>query len=203
MKRLPLLALTASLAILPAATAFAADPPAQQGMDPNMAAMMEAMAAAGKVGEQHKMLGKYVGDWTYSIKMWMDPSAPPMELGGTMHGDSMLGGRYVHSTWKGDFMGAPFEGHSTEAYDNVTGRFMNTWIDNQSTGILYSTGSASADGKSITYQGEMTDPVSHQKSATKSVITWLSDDSFKNESFWTDPSGKLVPSMVIVATRKK
>ncbi len=202
MKRLTLLPLAfASLLVaFPVATTFAADPPpAQPGMDE----MMKVMAEGAKVGEQHKQLGKYVGDWTYTIKMWMDPSAPPMDMTGTMHADALLGGRFVQSVWKGDFMGAPFEGHSTEGYDNVTGQFMNTWIDNQSTGIIYTTGTAAEDGKSITYVGEMTDPMSHQKSATKSTITWLSDDSFKNESFYADPSGKMVPSMVIVATRKK
>ncbi|HEV7667553.1 MAG TPA: DUF1579 domain-containing protein [Thermoanaerobaculia bacterium] len=198
MKRLSLLALATLLAI-PAATAFAADPPAA----PDMAAMMEAMAKAGKPGEQHKVIGKYVGDWTYSIKMWMDPNGPPSELSGTMHAEPMFGGRYVASTWKGEFMGAPFEGHGTDAYDNTAGQYLNTWIDNQGTGILYMTGTPSADGKSITYGGDMMDPMSGQKTVTKTVITWLSDDSFKNESFWTDPTGKLVPSMVIVATRKK
>lgn len=203
MKRLPLLALATLLVAVPAATAFAADPPPAAPAGPDMAAMMEAMAKAGTPGAQHKQLEKYVGDWTYSIKMWMDPSASPMELSGTMHAESMLGGRHVASVWKGDFMGAPFEGHALDAYDNVSGQYMNTWIDNQSTGIIYSTGKPSEDGKSITYGGEMIDPMTKQKSVTKSVITWLSDDSFKNESFYTDPSGKMVPSMVIVATRKK
>ena len=199
MKRLPILAL-ATLLAMPAATAFAADPPPA---DPGMDAMMEAMMKAGKPGAQHKQLEKYVGDWTYGIKMWMDPSAPPMELTGTMKAESMLGGRHVASVWKGDFMGAPFEGHGLDAYDNVTGQYMNTWIDNQSTGIIYSTGKPSEDGKSVTYGGEMVDPVTMQKSITKSVVTWLSDDSFKNESFYTDPTGKMVPSMVIMVTRKK
>lgn len=199
MKRLSILALVALLAI-PAATAFAADPPPAA---PGMEAMMQAMMEAGKPGAQHKQLEKYVGDWTYSLKMWMDPSAAPMELSGTMHAESQLGGRHVVSVWKGDFMGAPFEGHALEAYDNVAGQYVNTWVDNQSTGIIYTTGTASEDGKSITYSGEMLDPVSKQKSATRSVVTWISVDSFKNESFYADPTGKMVPSMVIVATRKK
>ncbi len=198
MKRLPFLALAALLAI-PAATAFASDPPAGQGMPPEMEAMMKAMSP----GEHHKVLGKMVGDWTYSLKMFMDPSAPPTESSGTVHSEWMLGGRYVASTWKGEFMGQPFEGHATDGYDNLAGHYVSSWIDNAGTGILMNTGSLNADGKSFTYGGEMIDPMSRQKSTTKTVITWMSDDSFKNESYWTDASGKLVPSMVIVANRKK
>ncbi|HXU31574.1 MAG TPA: DUF1579 domain-containing protein [Thermoanaerobaculia bacterium] len=200
MKRFPLLALAALLAATPAATAFAADPPAEKGMDP---AMMEAMTKAMSPGEHHKLIGKYVGDWTYGLKMYMDPNGPPSESSGTVHSEWMLGGRYVASTWKGTFMGQPFEGHGTDGYDNVAAHYVNSWIDNAGTGIMYMTGTPSADGKSITYGGDMMDPMSGQKTVTKTVITWLSDDSFKNESFYTDATGKLVPSMVIVANRKK
>jgi len=203
MKRLSLLALAVLLAAAPAAIAFAADPPAAKPAAPAMDPAMEAMMKAGQPGEQHKVIGKYVGDWTYSIKMWMDPNGAPMDLSGTMHAESVFGGRYVASTWKGEFMGAPFEGHGTDGYDNAAGHFVNTWMDNQSTGIMYTTGTPSADGKSVTYEGDMMDPMTQKKTAIKSTITWLSDDSFKNESFYTDPSGKFVPSMVIVATRKK
>ncbi len=199
MKRLPLLALATLLAI-PPATAFAADPPPAGGMD---SAMMEAMMKAMSPGEHHKVLGKMVGDWTYSIKIWMDPSAPPAESSGTVHSEWILGGRYVASTWKGEFMGQPFEGHATDGYDNVAGHYVSSWVDNAATGIMMNTGTLNADGKSFTYGGEMIDPMSKQKSVTKSIVTWLSDDSFKNESFYTDPTGKMVPSMVIVATRKK
>ncbi len=200
MKRLPLLALATLLAAAPVATAFAADPPAAKGMDP---AMMEAMMKAMSPGEQHKLIGKYVGDWTYGLKMYMDPTAPPTESTGTVHYEWMLGGRYVASTWKGTFMGQPFEGHGTDGYDNLAHHYVNSWIDNAGTGIMYMTGTPSADGKGITFAGDMMDPMSGQKTVTKTVITWLSDDSFKNESFYTDAAGKLQPSLVIVANRKK
>src|SRR5262245_64213704 len=152
MKRLTLTVLVAGLL---AGSAYAADPPAA----PDMEAMMKAMMEAGKTGEQHKLLGKYVGDWTYNIKMWMDPNGPPTELTGKMHAESLLGGRYVESTWTGEFMGAPFEGHGTDAYDNLAGQYVNTWIDNQGTSIILTTGTPSEDGKSITYVGEMMDPM--------------------------------------------
>ena len=70
-------------------------PPA--GMPPTDSPEMQAMMAAMSPGPEHKNLARYVGDWTFTNKMWMDPSAPPAEGSGTMHAETILGGRYVHA----------------------------------------------------------------------------------------------------------
>ena len=79
------------------------------------AAMHEAMMKAMTPGEEHKKLAQHGGDWTFTNKMWMAPGQPPMESGGTMHADVLLGGRYVEAIWKGSMMGMPFEGHGRRA----------------------------------------------------------------------------------------
>ena len=40
--------------------------------------MMAAHMAAATPGEHHQFLQQFVGSWTLKIKMWQDPSAPPM-----------------------------------------------------------------------------------------------------------------------------
>jgi hypothetical protein len=45
----------------------------------------------------------------------------------------------------------PFEGRGTEAYDNITKQYVNTWIDNMGTGIMHSTGPCQDAGKKCPY----------------------------------------------------
>ena len=167
------------------------------------AAEMEAMQKAGTPGEPQKRLARLAGDWTFTNKMWMDPSQPPQEAGGTMHGEVLFGGRYVEHTWKGDFMGMPFEGRGTDAYDNVGKQYVSSWIDNMGTGIMYQTGSCDDAGKVCTYTGEVWDPMTGKKCTMKSVITWLDDNTFKNEMYSNNnPEGKEMKMMEITAKRK-
>lgn len=167
------------------------------------AAEMEAMQKAGSPGEPHKHMARLVGDWTYATKMWMDPSQPAMESSGTMHAEALFGGRYVQSTWKGDFMGMAFEGRATDAYDNVAKQYVSTWIDNMGTGIMYSTGTCDAAAKSCTHSGDFWDPMTGKKSTMRSVINWTDDNSFKMEMFGNGPSGQEMKMMEFVVTRKQ
>jgi hypothetical protein len=199
------LAVTLSLLALAAAPVFAQDKPAQD-KPKDAAAMggaeMEAMMKAAAPGEPQKKLARFVGDWTFTNTFWMAPGQPPVTSSGTMHGEPLMGGRYVEHTWKGDMMGMPFEGRSTEAYDNVGKMYVNSWVDNMGTGIMYQTGTCDDAVKVCTYQGEMWDPMSGKKTTMKQVITWADDNHFKNEMYGPGPVGKEVKMMEIVATRK-
>lgn len=194
----------AALSLLALATvpAMAQDKPketAPPGMDP---AAMEAMMKAGSPGENHKHIARYAGDWTFTNKMWMDPSQPPEESSGTMRGETILGGRYVQATWKGTIMGMPFEGRGTHGYDNLSRQYVSTWIDNMATGIMYSTGTCDAAGKRCEDKGDMMDPMTGQKSYMRSVTTWTSDKSFTMEMYGPGPSGQEVKMMEFVVTKK-
>lgn len=191
-----------SLLALTTVPAMAQDKPketAPPGMDP---AAMEAMMKAGSPGENHKHIARYAGDWTFTNKMWMDPSQPPAESSGTMRGEMILGGRYVQATWKGTMMGTPFEGRGTHGYDNLSKQYVSTWIDNMATGIMYSTGTCDAAGKRCEDKGDMMDPMTGQKSYMRSVTTWTSDKSFTMEMYGPGPSGQEVKMMEFVVTKK-
>ena len=163
---------------------------------PDMAAMMKAMSP----GEPHKHLAKLAGDWTFTNKMWMDPSQQPTTSTGTMHGEVILGGRYVHSVWKGDMMGMPFEGHGTDGYDNMTHKFVSTWVDNMGTGIMYMTGDCKDNV--CTSTGDMMDPMSGQKVTTKMVSTWNADGTLKMEMYAKDASGNEMKTMEMLVAKK-
>jgi len=202
MKMKSLLAL--SMLLLAAGAAFAQDkakePQGGMGMSQaDQEAMMKSMAP----GEQHKQLARMAGDWTYTSKAWMAPGQPPMEATGTMHADVLLGGRYVEHHWKGNFMNMTFEGRGTEAYDNITKQYVNTWIDNMGTGIMNSTGTCDDAGKKCNYNGLGSDPMAGKQVPMRSVITWVDGDTFTNEMYGNDPSGKEMKMMEITAKRAK
>ena len=177
------------------------NPAGAMGMTPEQ---MENMVKAATPGEPHKHLAKMAGQWTFTNKMWMDPSQPPAESTGTMQAETILDGRYVQSVWKGNFMGQPFEGHGTDGWDNLAKKYVSSWVDNMGTGILYSTGTCEQGFKVCTSSGDMIDPMTGQPSSMRSVITWSDDNNFKNELYGKDPSsGKEVKMMEMVVTRKK
>ena len=164
---------------------------------------MEAMQKAMTPGEMHKQLAKLAGDWTFTNTMWMAPGQPPAEWTGTMHAETILGGRFVQSIWKGSFMGQEFEGRGTEGYDNVSKQLVSTWVDNMGTGIMISTGTCENGGKKCTTTGTFSDPMTGGPSTMKSVVIWVDDNNFKNEMYGKDPaSGQEYKMMEIVAKRK-
>jgi hypothetical protein len=165
---------------------------------PEMEAMMKAMMP----GEEHKHLARLAGDWTFANKMWMAPGQPPSESGGTMHGEMILGGRYVQTEWKGTIMGMPFEGHGVDGYDNLAKKYVSSWIDNMGTGIMMSTGSCEDGGKKCTSTGEMMDPMTGKSATMRSVITWMSDSSFKMEMYGNGPDGSEMKMMELEVKRK-
>src|ERR1700712_4973088 len=187
-----------SLLALTSLPALAQDKPKA----PQEMAGMDAMMKAATPGEQQKKLARLAGDWTFTNTFWMAPGQPPMTSSGTMHGVLLMGGRYVEHTWTGNMMGMPFEGRGTEGYDNVGKQYVTSWVDNMGTGIVHSTGTCDEAVKVCTYTGDMWDPMSGKKTTSKSVITWIDDNNFKNEFYGPGPDGKEAKMMEIVAKRK-
>jgi hypothetical protein len=133
-----------------AAGSTAAQPATAMGQ-PNPQEMMKQMAEMSKLNENHKLLADMNGNWNYTIKFWMnpDPNAPPQESKGSATRKSILGGRYVvmDVTGKvqmpdatGKMKEMQFKGMGVEGYDNVKKKFVGSWIDNMSTGIMMSEG---------------------------------------------------------------
>lgn len=149
---------TVLAALLCAPAAFAQDAPPP--MSPEQQAMMQAWEQASIPGAQHQQLAEhFVGTWDTTMTFWMDPSAPPMVETGTTVNTAVLGGRQIHMTFDGQFMGEAFEGVGYAGYDNVRGTYTNLWMDNMSTGIMLSDGEYDAATGTYTLHGAMADPM--------------------------------------------
>jgi hypothetical protein len=199
------IAVVLALLVGTAALCFAADPPkapaGAPAMSPEQQKMMDNMMKAMQPGENHKRLASFAGSWTTHVKVWMMPGQPPAESDGTMEAKWVMGGRYMMSNFTGSFMGQPFEGQATDGYDNLTGKYVSTWIDNQGTGMLNTSGTCDAGCKVLTETGEMMDPMTNKKTTYKSVVTFVDDNTFKYEAFSVS-GGKSMKAMEMICHRK-
>lgn len=166
------------------------------------AAMMEAMMKAATPGDPHKKLEAFAGSWNTKMTMWMAPGAPPATGEGTSESKMALGGRYLEQTFKGNFMGMPFEGRGVTGYDNVKKQFWGSWMDNMSTGMMVSTGWM-PDGKTWMFSGTYPDPLTGKDMRMEERITIVDNDHHVLEMYGPGPDGTLFKNMEIHFTRKK
>ncbi|MGK4568457.1 DUF1579 domain-containing protein [Flavobacterium sp. 3HN19-14] len=121
----------------------------------------------------------------------------------TCENKMILGGRYQQSTHKGMYMGMPFEGMSTVGYNNASGEYNETWVDNMGTGVMYLTGKYDPATKAVNYTGDCVDPMTKKSKKIKQTYTIVDENTRRLESYENDPSGKEYKSMDITMTRKK
>src|SRR3546814_17999585 len=53
---------------------------------------------------------------------------------------AVLGGRQIRTQFSSRFMGQPFNGIGFMGYDNVRGKYVASWVDDMSTGLMTSEG---------------------------------------------------------------
>ncbi|HEY2138758.1 MAG TPA: DUF1579 family protein, partial [Chthoniobacterales bacterium] len=143
-------------------TTTKASSPSASSMAPSADEMKQMMELA-KLNENHKLLATTAGTWSYTVKMWMDPSGKPSESTGTATRKVIMDGRYVSGEYHGKFKmpGADgkmkevdFTGMSMDGYDNAKKKFVSGWVDSMGTGIMTMDGTYDPATKAFTYTGE-------------------------------------------------
>jgi hypothetical protein len=170
---------------------------------PSQEEMTKAWMAAATPGEAHKKLESFVGSFTVKTKMWMDPSKPPEETGGTSENKWVLGGRFVEQRVEGTAMGQPFAGIGYTGYDNYKKKYIGSWTDSMGTMMMTSTGTADASGKKFTFWSTVDDVVMKKTVKVKSQATIVDNDHQTYEMWSPAPDGKMFKSLEVQYTRKK
>ncbi len=152
-------------------------------------------------GKEHQDLAKMNGEWTFKSKMWMDPSAPPVESEGTAVYEMILGGRYSLSKVYSNVMNMPMEGLNIVGYDNAKKVWVSTWIDNLGTGISFAEGTYDAINKYINFIGTMVDPITGKDTKFRETFKITSDKTFEIEMF-SFSDGKEFKNMEMKFTKK-
>jgi hypothetical protein len=166
-------------------------------------ARMEAWQKAMTPGEMQKKLRPLEGTFDVAVRTWMEPSQEPEDSTGTATHTWVLGDRFLEERFDGTFMGAPFQGIGFIGYDNVAKRYVSTWMDTASTGILSSTGTVDAAGKIFQWKATISDPMSGKPVPVQEKLTIEDSDHHRFEMWSRGPDGKMFKNMEIRYSRKK
>jgi hypothetical protein len=170
---------------------------AQQG---DQAEMMKKWQEYMTPGPVHQQFAKLVGDWKAEVTTFMGGQGTKSE--GTAKYEMVLGGRYLHGSFKGLMMGMPFEGMELDAYDNATKEYISIWVDNMGTGVMYTKGKKDDKTGDVVYTGTMVDPMSGKDLMTKTVMKQIDNDHQQMLMFTID-GGQEVKNMQIDYVRVK
>jgi hypothetical protein len=165
---------------------------------------MQAMQAAATPGKMQEYLARDAGTWRGKTTMIMYPGAEPATSECTSTVTPIMDGRYVKVEMAGEMPGmGAFTGFGIAGFDNVSQKFVSTWIDNQSTGIGYGTGELSPDGKTLTWEFNFNCPITKKPTVMREVDTVTGPNSKTLEMFGPDPkTGKEFQMMTIELTKE-
>lgn len=164
---------------------------------------MQACMMAATPGPEHAMLAKDAGDWQGKTTMWMAPNTDPVESEGVMTVTPILDGRFMKIEMTGEMPGmGPYNGSGLCGFDNVTKKYVATWIDNWSTAIMTGKGERSPDGKKMTWTYTASCPIAGKEITVRQVETITGPNSKTLEMFAPDPkTGEEFQTMKIELTR--
>jgi len=156
-----------------------------------------------KPTSHHKLLAKGVGTWDASVKTWSaGPSSEPMVSKG-VETNTMLGGLWLVSEFKGEFGGQTFEGRGQTGYDTNKGKYVGTWVDTMTTEIMVSEGDFDEKTQTMTMTSKGKDPAG-KSYESKQVGQHKGDDTRVFTMFMksADTKDEYVKVMEITYTRR-
>src|SRR5262245_29341505 len=126
--------------------------------------LLKALAEAGKPGAEHKKLQPFVGNWTFTLKLWTDPSQDPAVMKGTVEAKWIMGGRFVQETVKCECDGGKtVEGLGLLGYDNAQKKFTAVRACGICGTIQNTLSTSDTSGKKFTCTTEECCPVNGEK----------------------------------------
>jgi hypothetical protein len=169
------------------------------------AADMEACQKAATPGKMHARLASDAGVWQGKNKMWLSPESEPVATESTTKITALFGGRFIQQEIAGEMPGmGPYNGLAISGFDNVSQKFVSTWIDNCGTGLANGEGDLSSDGKVLTWRFTYNCPIQKKPVVMRQIETTTGPDTKTVELFTANPkTGKEYKMMHIELSRKK
>lgn len=170
-----------------------------QGPDP---AQMEKMwKEFATPGEPHAHFKELAGMWSVQSTDYMMNPTSPVKATGEAKFETMMDGRFLVQHYKSEMGGQPFEGMGITGYDNAKKKYVGSWMDNMSTSIMQTEGTADPATKTMTEFSEMSSPMGPMK--LKMVTKHDGPNQFTFTMFMMTPDGKESKAMELVYTRRR
>lgn len=167
---------------------------------------MTACIEAGTPGTMHEFLQGQVGVWQGTSQMWMGHGAAEAATGTcTWTVSSLFDGRYIKCEMSGEMPGmGPFTGLGLTGFDNVSQKFVGSWLDSHNTGIMQGVGELSSDGKQLAWTYSYHCPITKRPAVVRQVDHFTGENTMSFDMFATDPkSGQEYKCMHVDFTRQK
>jgi hypothetical protein len=129
-----------------------------------------------------------VGKWDCEVRFYAEPTAEPM-LSKATEENEMLGGFWMVSKFKGEIMGAPFEGSGQFGWNGETKKYVGSWVDSMSPNATCMEGTWDAASKTLSMVGGSKDP-SGADTRSKQVVVYQDDDHHTMTMYLQGPGGK-------------
>jgi hypothetical protein len=111
-----------------------------------------------KPAPEHEIFKKEVGVWDATVEMKAHADGEPMVSKG-VETNTLLGpGLWLIQDFKGEMMGAPFQGHGVTGYDPLKKKYVGTWVDSMSTGLATTQGTYDPKSRVMTTHLETSGP---------------------------------------------
>jgi hypothetical protein len=120
-------------------------------------AMNRRWEAAALLGERHAALERLVGEW--DVDVWVALGGAEVESKGKATYRWLIEGRWLAQELECAVAGRPIEGFGVTGYDNFKGKYVSTWVDDQSTAMLRFEGQMNAIGDVLRTYGVMDEPL--------------------------------------------
>ena len=153
-------------------------------------------------GAMHKWMAKLNGTWEADIISYMNPTNPDKSKA-TNVTKTIMNGLYSVGDYTGNMMGMPFQGHSMMGYDNAKKVFVNTWVDNMGSGIIFMTGTYDDATKTLHLKGKQTNPMNGADVDIREEMKIIDDNSYTLIMYGAGMDGKEIKFMEGTFKRKK
>ena len=163
---------------------------------------------------EHQQLAKLAGRYDVQSRNWMpsdmsEQGQPqgqrqqqPMESTAQATFTPIFDGRFVREDYTGQMMGQPFTGMGIEGFDRIRQQWTIDWFDSMSTGTLHAKGTSTDDGKTVTFLGEFSCPMTGAVVPTR-IIRTIGDDGRISLEMYATRNGKEDKTMELHYTRAK
>jgi hypothetical protein len=150
--------------------------------------------------KEHEWLKQFSGEWETEAEMIVEPGKPAVKCKGA-ESSRTLGGFWLVSEMKGDFMGVPVNGLMTVGYDAEKKKFVGTWVCSVCDRMFKYEGTAS--GNTLTLETEGPHPATGKIVKMRDVVELKDKDHKLLTSYIQGEDGKWVSFMTMTARRKK
>lgn len=162
---------------------------------------MKDWTASAAPGDEHKKMEDYAGEWDVETKMWMVPGTEAMPGTAEAKSHLILGGRYLLTEYKSDFMGMPYEGFLVQGYSNLQNQNFSIWMDSMGTVPSIAWGQRDDTG-TLETTGTMVDVMTPGGRPTRSIGKDHGKDQFSYDMYDSLPDGSEWKVMELVYSRK-